>query len=43
MGVGITPGESERPIQHVDVAATTASLLGVGVGEMEGRPAREIL
>jgi hypothetical protein len=43
MGGGIRPGETERPIHHVDVAATTASLLGVGIGEMAGRAAREIL
>jgi hypothetical protein len=43
MGSGVHPGETERPIQHVDVAATAAELLGVGVGEMAGHPAREIL
>jgi hypothetical protein len=43
MGSGVRPGETERPIYHVDVAATAASLLGIGTGEMAGRPAREIL
>jgi hypothetical protein len=43
MGGGIPVGETERPINHVDVAATAASLLGIGAGEMMGRPAREIL
>jgi len=43
MGSGVRPGETERPIYHVDVAATAASLLGIGPGEMAGRPSREIL
>jgi hypothetical protein len=43
MGSGVNPGETERRIYHVDVAATAASLLGIGTGEMAGRPAREIL
>lgn len=43
MGSGIKPGETERPVHHVDVAATAASLLGVNIGEMSGEPAREIL
>lgn len=43
MGGGIRPGETERPLQHVDVAATAAELLGIRIGEMAGRPAREIL
>jgi hypothetical protein len=43
IGGGVRPGETERPVFHVDVAATAASLLGVGAGEMTGRPAREIL
>ena len=43
MGGGIKAGETERPLQHVDIAATAASLLEVGTGEMAGRPAREIL
>jgi arylsulfatase A-like enzyme len=43
MGGGIRPGETERPIAHVDVAATAASLLDIPTGEIAGRPAREIL
>jgi hypothetical protein len=43
MGAGVRSGETERPIYHVDVAATAADLLGVRTGEMAGRPAREIL
>ena len=43
MGAGIKPGETERPVHHVDVAATAASLLGVHTGEIAGEPAREIL
>ena len=43
MGSGVRHGETERPVYHVDVAATAASLLGVDSGEMSGRPAREIL
>jgi hypothetical protein len=42
-GGGIPTGETERPLQHIDVAATAASLLGVATGEMAGRPAHEIL
>ncbi len=36
-------GETERPLHHVDVAATAASVLGVRAGEMAGKPALEIL
>ena len=43
MGAGVSPGEVERPVFHVDVAATAAELLGVRVGEIAGRPIREIL
>ena len=43
MGSGVRPGETERPLYHVDLAATAAALLGVGAGKMAGRPAREIL
>ena len=39
----IKPGETERPLHHVDLSATAASLLGVRTGEMAGNPAREIL
>jgi hypothetical protein len=43
IGGGVPTGETDRPIHHVDIAATTASLLGIGVGELAGQPAREIL
>jgi hypothetical protein len=43
MGEGIPSGETERPIQHIDVAPTAASLLGVGASGMAGRAAHEIL
>lgn len=43
MGAGIKPGETERPVHHIDVAATAASLLGVYTSEIAGTPAREIL
>jgi hypothetical protein len=42
MGSGARPGETERPIFHVDIAATAAELLGIRAGEMAGRAAREI-
>ncbi len=43
MGAGIKPGETERPVHHIDVAATAASLLGVNMSDIAGTPAREIL
>jgi hypothetical protein len=43
MGAGVTAGESERPIHHVDVAATAAEVLGVKTGELAGTPLKEIL
>jgi len=43
MGAGIQPGLSDRPIQHVDIAATGAAVLGAKTGEMAGTPIREIL
>ena len=43
LGAGIEKGETDRPVSHVDVAATAASVLGIRSGEMEGRPVREIL
>jgi hypothetical protein len=43
MGAGVTVGETERPIHHVDVAATAAEVLGVKTGELAGRALREIL
>ncbi len=43
MGAGASHGEIERPVFHVDLAATTAELLGFKAGEITGRPIREIL
>jgi len=42
MGAGVEKGETERPISHIDIAATTASLLGVKTGEMAGRSLPEL-
>ena len=43
LGAGLDEGETDRPISHVDVAATAMSLLGVPGGEMNGRRIPEIL
>jgi hypothetical protein len=43
LGAGVPVGETERPIMHVDVAATTAELLGVRTGAMSGKALKEIL
>ena len=43
IGAGVTAGETERPIHHVDVAATAAGVLGVKTGELAGTPLTEIL
>jgi hypothetical protein len=43
MGAGAASGEIERPVFHVDLAATAAELLGFKAGEITGRPLREIL
>jgi hypothetical protein len=43
MGGSIPAGETDRPIHHVDIAATAASLLDISIGGMAGQPAREIL
>ncbi|HUH62018.1 MAG TPA: hypothetical protein VLZ50_03425 [Terracidiphilus sp.] len=43
LAMGAAPGEIERPVFHVDLAATTAELLGFKAGEITGRPMREIL
>ncbi len=43
LGAGVSSGEVERPIQHVDVCATAAEMLAVRAGEMTGRPLRELL
>ncbi len=43
MGAGVMKGETERPVSHVDVAATAAELLGVKPGEMAGRAIGDLL
>jgi hypothetical protein len=43
MGAGVPRGETERPVYHVDVAATAAELLGVRTGQLTGAPMRELL
>lgn len=43
LGAGVPKGETERPIYHVDMAATAASLLGAPLGETKGTPIRELL
>ncbi|MBZ5592753.1 MAG: hypothetical protein LAP39_10990 [Acidobacteriia bacterium] len=43
MGAGVAPGEVERPVFHIDVAATAAGLLGFKAREITGRPMQEIL
>lgn len=43
IGAGVTAGETERPIHHVDVAATAAGVLGVKMGELAGTPLKEVL
>lgn len=42
LGAGVTPGQTDRPIFHVDVSATAATLLGVKTGDMQGKPIKEI-
>jgi hypothetical protein len=43
LGAGVPKGETERPIYHVDAAATAAAILGVSTEGLRGVPAREIL
>ncbi|HUA82399.1 MAG TPA: hypothetical protein VMB85_00970 [Bryobacteraceae bacterium] len=43
LGAGVPAGETERPVAHVDVAATAGELLGVGLGPMTGSLLREIV
>jgi hypothetical protein len=42
LGAGVPKGETDRAVQHVDVAATTAELLGFAC-DAKGRPLRELL
>ena len=43
MGAGVPKGETDRPVFHVDVAATAAGLLGVKADAIAGVPMRELL
>ena len=43
LGCGVSIGETERPIFHIDVAATAAEMLEVRMGAIAGRPLSEIL
>jgi hypothetical protein len=43
LGGGIPIGETERPVYHVDAAATAAEMLGFRSGNIAGKPLREIL
>jgi hypothetical protein len=43
LGGGVPVGESDRPIQHIDVVSTAAQLLGIRLPETGGRPLEEIL
>jgi len=43
MGAGVPRGETDRPVYHVDVAATAAELLGIKVPDLAGKPMRELL
>jgi hypothetical protein len=43
LGAGVQKGATDKPIRHVDVAATAASILGIKTESMTGTPAKEIL
>jgi hypothetical protein len=43
LGAGIPAGETERPVSHVDVAATAAEFMGFRATETAGKPLKEIL
>lgn len=43
LGAGVGRGESDRPVHHVDAAATAAAMLGVKTAEMSGKALTEIL
>ncbi len=43
LGAGLERGETDRPISHVDLAATATALLGVPGGEMRGTRIPEVL
>jgi hypothetical protein len=43
LGAGVSAGEIERPISHVDIGVTAAEILGAKLPEVSGRPVRELL
>lgn len=43
LGAGVSKGTAEKPIRHIDVAATAAAILDFKPEGMVGVPAREIL
>jgi hypothetical protein len=43
LGKGIRKGEVERPVSHIDAAATAAEILGVKAPGMQGRALTEML
>ena len=43
LGNGISKGETDRPIRHIDVAATAGAMLGVSTSGLQGEAARELL
>ena len=43
LGAGVAKGMTDKPIRHIDVAATAAAMLGVKAEGMAGTPAKEIL
>lgn len=43
LGAGVTKGATEKPIRHIDVAATAAAMLNVRAEGLAGIPAKEIL
>ncbi len=43
LGAGLEKGETERPISHIDMAPTTAAILGVRADGMQGRVLPEVL
>jgi hypothetical protein len=43
LGAGVPHGESDRPVQHIDVASTAAELLGVSAVNIAGSRIKELL
>jgi hypothetical protein len=43
LGAGVTKGESETPVHHVDVAATAAELLDVRATGLAGNSFRKLI